>query len=89
MNYKDEDLTGCLSVSLAGHDKGSLYVIINNRDDIVYLADGTKKTVDDPKKKNLKHIQIIKKIRLDSDSLTDTGIKRAIKLFLKEGKEAN
>jgi ribosomal protein L14E/L6E/L27E len=89
MNYTDEDLTGCLSASLAGHDKGSLYFIINNKDDIVYLADGLKKTVDNPKKKKLKHVQINKKIRLESDSLNDTGIKRAIKLFLKEGKEAN
>ena len=89
MNYTDEDLTGCLCYSLAGHDKGSFYVIISNDHDIVFLADGVNKTVDNPKKKKLKHIQIINKKILNSVPYDNTDIKRAIKLFLKEGKEAD
>ena len=87
MNYTDEDLSGCLCLSLAGHDKGSWYVIVSNKDDLVFVADGDKRTLDNPKKKKLKHVQVSKKKIPDSPD--DTGIKRAIKLFLKEGKEAH
>lgn len=52
-------MTGKFAVSRAGHDKGRLYVIIKEEADCVYLCDGRLKTVEKPKKKLLKHIQII------------------------------
>ena len=53
-------MVGCLAVSKAGHDKDEIYLIIKEEKDFIYLADGKLKTVSSPKKKNKKHIQIIK-----------------------------
>lgn len=52
-------MTGKLARSLAGHDKGTCYVITGADEKYVYLADGRLKSVASPKKKSLKHIQII------------------------------
>ncbi len=54
-------MTGCMAISLAGHDKDKIYLIVGEEKDYVYLADGKIRTCKDPKKKNRKHIQIIKK----------------------------
>lgn len=36
---------GCLVRSLAGHDKGSIFIIIKEDAEYVYLADGDRKSV--------------------------------------------
>lgn len=79
---------GYFAVSKAGHDCNEIYVIINFDSEYAYLADGRLKTVDRPKKKKLKHIQIIKYIDQDIESklgqnklLINEDIKRAIKLY--------
>ena len=50
---------GEFAVSKAGHDKKHLYMIVNEDERYVYLVDGVNKTLEKPKKKNKKHIQII------------------------------
>ena len=82
-------MTGIFAVSTSGHDKNKLYVIVGSDDKSVYLADGISKTAQNPKKKNVKHIQVIKNVPEEiravlqsSDTLNDLNIKRAIKLYL-------
>lgn len=83
---------GMLSVSRAGHDIGNVYVIINKDDEYVYLVDGKIRTLDRPKKKNIKHIQTIKKTdedlsnKIKSSKIQNEDIKRAIKLYNNEMK---
>ncbi len=48
------------AVSRAGHDAGHRYVIIRETEDCVYLADGEVRKLDNPKRKNRRHMQIIK-----------------------------
>lgn len=48
---------GMFARSLAGHDKGKLYVIIKVEEPYVWLADGRIRTLERPKKKKLMHIQ--------------------------------
>lgn len=55
------DMVGWLASSKAGHDKDTVYVIIKEDAEYVYLADGKIRTLENPKKKNKKHIQVIKK----------------------------
>ena len=76
-------MIGMLAISRAGHDKETVYVITGEEGEYVYLADGQLKTVDRPKKKNKKHIQVIKKIQIDrpADGFKDLEIKRAIKIY--------
>ena len=86
MDNRDE--IGCFGVSRAGHDRNEIYVIINSDEEYVYLADGKSKTVDKPKKKKKKHIQIIVhtdqaiQTKLNQNKLfINEDIKRAIKLY--------
>ena len=53
-------MTGYLVSSKAGHDKGKIYVITAEEGEYVWLSDGKHKTLEAPKKKKKKHIQIIK-----------------------------
>ena len=79
---------GMLAVSKAGHDKGRLYVVISTDPEYVYLADGKNRSIQCPKKKKRKHIQIhyyipeILKNALERDQeLEDEQIKKAIKEY--------
>ena len=51
--------TGMLAKSLAGHDKDKVYVIVGLDEQFTYLADGERKTLQSPKKKKKKHVQLI------------------------------
>lgn len=79
--------SGMFARSLAGHDKNKLYVIIQIEGEYVYLVDGNIRTIDHPKKKKEKHIQIDYQIsefiqeKIDSrTTIRDEDIKRAITL---------
>ncbi len=54
--------TGMPARSLAGHDRGKLYIIIRAEAEYVWVADGRCHTAAKPKKKNRKHIQAICRI---------------------------
>ena len=79
-------MVGMLAVSRAGRDSETTYVIIGEDDEYVYLADGKIRTVDRPKKKNKKHIQIIKKVQMEKpeDGFKDLEIKRVIRKYQEE-----
>jgi ribosomal protein L14E/L6E/L27E len=78
-------MVGSLAKSKAGHDKDHVYVILREEGEYVYLIDGEIRTMDKPKKKNKRHIQVIKKIRLETDrnSWSDLEVKRIIKNYNK------
>lgn len=83
-------MVGYIAYSLAGHDKSRLYFIIEENDTWVWLADGKFRTLDNPKRKNKKHMQIIKDVdatvkqSIIDKTATDEMIKRAIKLYCKD-----
>ena len=60
------DMTGMLAISRAGHDKDIIYIIVKADGEYVYLADGKTKSAQNPKRKNRKHIQIIRKVSDES-----------------------
>ena len=74
---------GMLAKSKAGHDKGSFFVICDVDETYVYLVDGKCRTLEHPKKKKIKHVQIICK-QEDMNGIDDVSIKRRLKLFDKE-----
>ena len=83
---------GEFAKSKAGHDKDKIYVIINIEGEYVYLVDGKSRKLESPKKKKLKHIQVINKIddnllnKIQSgNNITNEEVKRAIKLYVKNG----
>jgi ribosomal protein L14E/L6E/L27E len=74
---------GMLAKSKAGHDKGHLYVIYDVDETYVYLVDGEIRTIDKPKKKKQKHVQIICE-KHEIEGKDDVAVKRILKLFDKE-----
>lgn len=79
---------GQMAISDAGHDRGKLYVIIEVRDETVLLADGLRKTVEKPKKKNICHVRRMNYIAPEIDArlngecpLNNEDILKAIQLF--------
>ncbi len=83
-----ENMIGKFATSKAGHDKKKLYVIIEEDKEYVYLVDGEYKTLDKPKKKSKKHIQIINRSDetiqnklVTRQIMYNEDIKRAIKLY--------
>ena len=45
--------------SLKGRDVGHIYVAVDVVGNVAYLADGRGRKVQNPKKKNVKHLEII------------------------------
>lgn len=74
---------GMLVKSKAGHDKGKIYVISRMDETYVYLVDGRLKTIDNPKKKKYRHVQVIQK-RYDITGADDIAIKRILKMYNRE-----
>ncbi len=77
--------------SKAGHDKDEIFIILYIEDEYVYLVDGKSRSIDKPKKKKMKHIQVINRIdhelqrKIEANiTINDEDIKRAIKLYVKE-----
>ena len=87
-------MIGKYVTSKAGHDKGKLYVVAACEEGYVYQVDGEYRRMDDPKKKKLKHVQLINEM-VEQELLTqidnrqphiDDAIKYAIKKKLKTNK---
>lgn len=74
---------GMLARSKAGHDKGHVYIIVETDATCVYLVDGKIRTLDRPKKKKMKHVQLICE-KHNIEGLDDVAVKRILKLFDRE-----
>lgn len=82
-------MIGYYAASKAGHDRNEIYIIISEDGEYVYLADGRLRTVEHPKRKNRKHIQIIRQgvdeklcqALKDKKPVDNETLKRAIKLY--------
>ncbi len=58
MNVR-EPAAGGLAESLAGHDRGRLYLIVGVAGGRVLLADGASHKAEAPKKKNVRHLRLL------------------------------
>ena len=75
-------------------ESNQIYLIKEKDEKSVYLVNGTSRTLDMPKKKNAKHIQIIKNLPIEvteilEENLSDLTVKRAIKQYcqMNEGRQ--
>lgn len=77
-------------ISTAGHDIGKCYVIGGVDSEYVYLVDGVLKPLNNPKKKNKKHVRLIEGVENllpcmndDTKATRNEDIKKAIKTYNK------
>lgn len=73
--------------SLAGHDKGKLYVVTDADEEFALLADGRLRPLDKPKRKRRKHIQpdyniseILSERIKENQPVRDEDIRKAIRI---------
>lgn len=48
-----------MAVSLAGRDKGETFFVLEKTEQSVLLADGKRRTLEHPKRKNLRHVKFL------------------------------
>ena len=76
----DRIRAGKLAKALAGREKGTVYIITEVEDTYVYVADGKYRTLQRPKRKNTKHIQIINK-EYDLTGMDDAKLIRVLSYY--------
>ena len=72
--------------SLSGHDKNHYYFVLKKEEGFLFLVNGTTRPLEKPKKKNEKHVQIVKRLPMEVTEIlekeqTNLTIKRAIKEY--------
>lgn len=83
MNWK----TGDIVVSKAGHDKGSIYVVVGRQEDgRLFVADGKRKKIETPKVKKHKHLE---KIGMLEETLAEALNPKQVCLKRKEAPETH
>lgn len=79
-----------LALSLAGHDRGRYYVVLQEQKEegYVVLSDGCRKPMEHPKRKNCRHVQLVCRLPRETaeflegeEQLTDLVIRRVLKLY--------
>jgi ribosomal protein L14E/L6E/L27E len=68
-------------IALAGRDKGSLFVAVGISGGFVYIADGRKRKLEKPKRKNVKHISPVG-TPIEVGGLTNKSIRRLINEYM-------
>ncbi len=82
---------GSLVYSIAGRDKGGVFVVLSLSDMYCYLADGKIRKTDNPKKKKQKHLKAtghtadaLKEKITSGERPTNSEVRRAIAAYLDE-----
>lgn len=82
--------TGSLVRSKAGHDKDDIFVITGQQGEYVWIADGKKRTVENPKRKKKIHLYpichleeaLLQEMKLPKEGpFRNEAIRYAIKLY--------
>lgn len=70
-------IKGSVVRAKAGRDKGSYFVVLNLDKDFAFIADGKTRKLENPKKKNLKHLEATSVV-LSEKLETNRKIKKAL-----------
>lgn len=52
-------IEGSVVLSKCGHDKGRVYVVLNQENSFLELVDGDKRKIEKPKQKRRKHVKLL------------------------------
>ncbi len=77
---------GALVKAIQGRESGEVFLVLNADEEYAYLVNGKTRTIEQPKKKNKKHLYLLLKsedVNLDFSSLTNAHIIKYIKDYNK------
>lgn len=67
--------------SLSGRDKDTLLAVVDSDDSYVYVCDGKARPLDNPKRKNPRHVAPLS-VSLEKDKLTsDRSLRKALAIL--------
>lgn len=72
--------TGTVVKAKAGRDKEGFFVVVKSEGGFVYIADGKRRKVESPKKKNPVHLTVTNTVLSDSMD-TNRSIRTALRAF--------
>ena len=76
-------MVGTFCYSKQGHDKGTLYIILEEKDNKYLVTDARLHPVNKPKLKNAKHIQLTNVRIPEGTDLTDDNLRCQIRKYMK------
>lgn len=73
--------SGMVVRSCSGHDKDRCYLVVKTDDSFVYIADGKRRKLAEPKRKNPRHLQLMNRTFQMEGMDTDRKLRRALHEF--------
>ena len=67
--------------SLAGHDKGDFQTVLKTEGVFAYMADGKRRTLENPKKKKLMHLAPTGTVLSEESLATNRQIRTALRAY--------
>ena len=64
-----------------GHRINRHFVLVETDENFVYIADGKRRRLSNPKKKNIKHIVVTDKQKIDLNTQTDKSIRKLLNKY--------
>lgn len=64
----------------AGRDRGGYFVVVSAEDGFAKIADGKRRKIEAPKRKNIRHLQATKHI-VDLECATDKMLRSVLKQY--------
>ena len=77
---------GAIVLTIAGREKNQIFIVSHRENDYVYLVNGKSRPLESPKKKNIKHLQLLCRAdnsNVDIDNLTNAHTIKYLKDYKK------
>lgn len=78
--------SGAVVLATAGREKGEIFLVLSSDSEYSLLVNGSTRTMDNPKKKNNKHLHLLCKSEttaLDMSTLSDAQVKNFLSNYNK------
>ena len=70
---------GSIVKSIAGKEKDKFFLVIDIDENYAVIADGKRRPLENPKKKKIKHLEFIKQIDVDINTLNNSRLRKLVK----------
>ena len=74
-------MVGRIVCSKAGRDKGYFMVVVESKEDCVFVCDGKERPLERPKRKNIKHLQFTNTVLGNESYKTNKQLKKALAVY--------